>query len=292
MDLLSGLEHIVRANEPLAPFTWFRLGGSAEYFAEPTSIDELGTLVRRFSEADQPIRLLGGGSNVLVRDEGVPGLVIQLSAAPFAEINVQGQTITAGGAAKLGHVISIAAREGLSGLEQLVGVPGTVGGALHGNASTHGGDIGQWTRRATVMTRAGEICTRERDDLRFAYRQSSLDELVIMAVEFQLEHENPVEVTKRMQKLWIVKKSQQPPGDVPTGCIFKDSGGSSAASLIELAGLKGTAVGGAELSDRCANFVTVKPGASSADVLRLVELVQTQVAERLGVHLEMQIDVW
>ena len=292
MDLLSGLEHIVRPNEPLAPYTWFRLGGAAEYFAEPTSVDELSTLVRRFSEADQPIRLLGGGSNILVRDEGVPGLVIHLSAAPFAQIAAQGQTVTAGGAAKLGHVISVAVREGLSGLEQLVGIPGTVGGALHGNASTHSGDIGQWTRRASVMTRSGEILTRQRDDLRFAYRQSSLDELVILEAEFHLESENPVELTKRMQKLWIVKKSQQPIGDAATGCIFKDSGGSSAASLIEMAGLKGTGVGGAELSDRCANFITVRAGASTADVLRLVDLVQAQVAERLGVHLETQIDVW
>ncbi len=157
MASLSGFEKIVRTGEPLAPHTWFHLGGPAEYFAEPGNVDELAALVRRCREEEIPLRLLGGGSNILVRDAGVKGVVLHLSNPSFGEVNVQGQTLTAGGGAKLGHVISTAVREGLAGLETLVGIPGTLGGALHGNAGGHGGDIGQWTCQATVMTRSGEV---------------------------------------------------------------------------------------------------------------------------------------
>lgn len=292
MGIFDGLEHIVRQGEPLAPYTWLRIGGLAEHFAEPTSLDELATLVSRCRQESMPVRLLGGGSNLLVRDEGVPGLVISLSAPAFCEISVKGQEINAGGGAKLGHLISTAVREGLAGLEQLVGIPGTVGGALHGNAGTEAGDIGQWTRGATVMTRTGEILTRSADDLNFAYRHSSLDELVILSARFELEPQDPPELTKRMQKLWIVKRANQPMGNLNVGCIFKSPSGASADSLIELAGLKGTRVGEAEVSDRHANFIVANPKTASQDVMRLIELIQSRVAERTGTELEPAIEIW
>lgn len=292
MPLLSGFEPIVRPAEPLAPHTWFHLGGPAEYFAEPRNVDELRDLVRRCAEEELPMRLLGGGSNVLVRDEGVPGVVIRLSEPVFAEIKVDKARVSAGGAAKLGHVISSAVREGLAGLETLVGIPGTIGGALHGNAGSRGGDIGQWTSRAVVMTRSGEVLERQRDELVFAYRESSLDELVILSAEFELEAEDPEQLTKRMQQQWIVKKASQPLSHQSAGCIFKNPRGMSAGMLIDQAGLKGTRIGGAEVSDRHANFIVAEPGASSQDVLRLIELVRSRVADRLGVELELEIQVW
>ena len=148
MGLLTGFEKIVRQAEPLAMHTWFQLGGPAEHFAEPRHADELIALVRRCREEEVPVRVLGQGSNLLVRDEGVAGMVVRLSEPAFAPITVEGQTITAGGGAKLGRVVTAAVREGLAGLEFLVAIPGTLGGALHGNAGTHGGDIGQWTCQA------------------------------------------------------------------------------------------------------------------------------------------------
>lgn len=292
MLLFSGFEPIVRQAEPLAPHTWLQLGGPAEFFAEPRTVDELQGLVRRCLEEAWPVRLLGGGSNVLVRDEGVPGMVIRLAEAAFADIQVAAGRVTAGGAAKLGHVISSAVREGLSGLEALVGIPGTIGGALHGNAGSRGGDIGQWTRRATVMTRSGEIIERQRDELVFAYRESSLDELAILSAEFELEAEDPEELTKRMQQQWIVKKASQPLGHQSAGCIFKNPRGMSAGMLIDQAGLKGTRIGGAEVNDRHANFIVAEPGATSQDVLRLIELVRSRVADRIGIELELEIQVW
>ncbi len=291
-SLFSGCEKIVRESEPLAEHTWFRLGGPAEFYAEPNSVEELCALVRRCHEAGLPIRVLGGGSNILVRDDGVHGMVLRLSAPPFSDISVKDGLVTASGGAKLGHVVSTVVREGLAGLETLVGIPGTIGGALHGNAGSRGGDVGQWTCLATVMTRTGEIVQREREDLVFSYRQSSLDELVILGCQFQLDPDDPQELTKRMQKLWIVKKASQPLGHQSAGCIFKNPRGISAGMLIDQAGLKGTRIGGAEVNDRHANFIVADADATAADVLRLIELVRSRVAERLGVELETEIDVW
>jgi UDP-N-acetylmuramate dehydrogenase len=177
-------------------------------------------------------------------------------------------------------------------LETLVGIPGMIGGALHGNSGSHGGDIGQWTESAEVMTRTGEIIQRPREDLVFAYRHSSLDELVILSAQFQLDQEDPQELTKRMQKQWIVKKASQPLAHQSAGCIFKNPRGISAGMLIEQAGLKGTRVGGAEVSDRHANFVVVDRDASSNDVLQLIDLLRSRVAEQLGVELELEIEIW
>lgn len=292
MAVFAGFEHIVREQEAIANYTWFRLGGPAQYFAEPTSADELMGLVQRCRENNLPARILGGGSNVLLRDEGVSGLVIHLAAPAFSEIKVTGRTLTAGSGAKLGHVISTAVREGLAGLEPLVGIPGTVGGALRTNAGSSGGDIGQRTRRATVMTRAGEIIVHEPEDLRFAYRQSSLDELVILSAEFELDQDDAQALTKRMQKLWIVKRSTQPQGGLSMGCIFKDVGGVSAASLIEQAGLKTAQVGHAAVSEVNANYIIAHPGSKAADVLGLIDRLRNGVAERLGVALETELQIW
>lgn len=282
----------VREKVSLAERTWFKLGGPAQFFAEPSTIDELQAVVRRSREEGLSIRMLGGGSNVLVRDEGVAGLVISLSGPLFGSISINGSVVSAGGGAQLANVITAAVGAGLAGLEPLVGIPGTIGGALHGNSGTQAGDIGQWTSGATVMTRAGELITRERGDLVFAYRQSSLDELVIVDARFELEPEDPDEITKRMQKQWIVKKANLPMSHENTGCIFRNPRGMSAGMLIDQAGLKGESVGGAEVSQRHANFIIAHPKATARDVLKLIDLVRSRVAERMGVELETEIHIW
>ena len=292
MAFTTGFEKLVRPNEPLAPHTWFKLGGTAQFFAEPNSVEELAELVRRARDEGLPIRMLGSGSNLLVREQGVLGVVIRLSSSAFSQVSIQKNTVIAGGGAKLGHVISTAVREGLGGLETLVGIPGTIGGALHGNAGSRGGDIGQWTCQATLMTDAGEIFERSHEELVFAYRESSLDELVILGAQFQLESDNPEELTKRMQKQWIVKKAAQPLDHQSAGCIFKNPRGMSAGMLIDQAELKNVRVGAAEVNDRHANFIVANDGATSDDVLKLIDLVRERVFERLGVELEQEIEVW
>jgi UDP-N-acetylmuramate dehydrogenase len=292
MGLLDGFEKIVRRDEPLAMHTWFQLGGPAEYFAEPNDAEELIALVGRCHQEGVPVRLLGRGSNILVRDQHVSGMVVRLVAPAFCDVRVEGQSVTAGGGAKLGRVITTAVHRGLAGLETLIGIPGTLGGALHGNAGTHGGDIGQWTTRATVLTATGEVFERERDDLVFGYRQSSLDELAILEASFQLEEDDQPALSRRMQKHWIVRKAAQPMGHQCAGCVFKNPRGASAGELIEEAGLKGTRIGGALVSDRHANFIVAEPECTSQDVLRLIDLIRDQVHERLDVELERELEIW
>ena len=287
-----GFEKTVRQAEPLAMHTWFQLGGPAEYFAEPADLDELVGLVRRCQEHEIPLRVLGGGSNILVRDEGVPGLVIQLAAPAFCEIRVAKNTIAAGAGLRLGRVVTTAVHAGLAGLEVLVAIPGTVGGALRENAGTNGGDIGQWTSEVTTVTRSGDVVVRKREDLEFGYRHSSLDEPVIVGAVLELEEEDPRELARRLQKHWILRKASQPMGHQCAGCVFKDPRGVSAGALIEQAGLKGTRIGGAIVSERHANFIVAEPEATSSDVLRLIEMIRSQVRDRVGVELELELEIW
>jgi len=291
MNAMTGLD-CVREKVPLAERTWLKVGGATQYFAEPSSVDELSAVVNRCRDEGLAARLLGGGSKVLVRDEGVAGMTISLSHASFGDVRIDGRHVTVGGGAKLANVITMSVGAGLGGLETLVGIPGTVGGALHGNSGTHGGDIGQWACRATVITRGGEIVDREHEDLVFAYRQSSLDELVILSAQFELEEDDPNELTKRMQKQWIVKKANLPLVNENTGCIFKNPRGMSAGMLIDQSGLKGERVGNVEVSQRHANFFVAHPGATAREVLQLADVVRNRVAERMGVELETEIEIW
>ncbi len=292
MSLTEGLEHIIREAEPMAPFTWFRLGGVAQYFAEPTTYDELAETIKRFTQESLPVKVIGSGSNVLIGDAGTPGVVIHLAAPTFSQIEVSGRGLKVGGGAKLSHFVSTAVREGLSGPEQLVGIPGSVGGALHNNSSRSGGAIGQWLVEATVMTLSGEIVVRTKSDLNFNYRQSSLDDLAILDATFEFDSEDPQSLTKRMQKLWIVKRATHPPDTQRVGCIFNDAGHETAGELIDRSGLKGTRVGGVEIAENNPNFFVAHDGATADDVLRLIELVKTQVADRTGVDLETSLEIW
>lgn len=261
-------------------------------YVEPRNIDELQAFVQTCHQSDVPVRLIGGGSNLLVRDEGISGAVIHLTSDDFSQISVDGELITSGSGALLTHLIAESVKFGLCGLESLAGIPGTVGGALHGNAGGKTGEIGQFTQSARVMTAKGEILTRSEDELSFSYRQSSLDELVILDATFALKKGDPDETTRRLRKNWIVKKASQPLSSQSAGCIFKNPRGMSAGALIEEAGLKGTRIGDAEISDQHANFIITHPGAKSEDILRLIDLAQAKVSEQLQVDLELEIVIW
>lgn len=293
MSSLADFKDITLLDEPLAKHTWLKVGGPAQYFIEPRSFDELTSVVKCCHQNEIPIHLLGGGSNLLVRDTGVSGVVLHLTHEAFAQISVEGTTIRCGGGALLSQLISVAVKAGLSGLETLAGIPGTVGGALHGNAGGHHGDIGQCVKSATVLTVKGEKFTRTEDELTFGYRSSSIDELVILEGVFQLTEEDLDEISGRMRKLWIIKKEAQPLSSQSAGCIFRNPRGMSAGSLIDEAGLKGTRIGSAEISDRHANFIITDPqNATSEDVERLIDLARTKVSEQFGVDLELEINIW
>jgi UDP-N-acetylmuramate dehydrogenase len=293
MHSFEEFQAIVTQDEPLAPQTWFRLGGSAAFLARPRNVAEVVALIRRAIEAEVPFRVLGGGSNVLVNDQGFPGLVIHLESPAFSDVTIDGRKIEAGAAVPLTALISQTARAGLTGLEVLTGIPGTVGGALRGNSGGRQGAIGTYVKRVTVVDDSGEVVVREREDLRFEYRMSDLDEPIILSAQFELETEDPEVVVRRMRRIWIIKKENQPYGHQSSGCIFKNPTPEvSAGTLIERANLKGERIGGAEVSDRHGNFIIAHPGATSADVLALIDRIREQVRSQFGHELELQIKIW
>lgn len=292
MSSLDAFSDILQRDKPLAPLTWMNLGGPAQYFLEPRNQAELQKVVACCHDSGIPIFVLGSGSNLLVRDEGVGGAVIRLSNASFADMTVDGNTLRAGSGALLSQAISVSVRDGLAGLEVLAGIPGTVGGAIRGNAGGRAGEIAETCRSVTTMTAKGEIVTRTGDDLTFGYRSSNITEPFILEGMFELRPDDPDEITSRMRKIWIMKKASQPLSDQSAGCIFKNPRGLSAGALIDQAGLKGTRLGGAEVSDRHANFIVTHDGCKSADVLRLIDLIRSKIAEQFGVDLELEIQVW
>jgi UDP-N-acetylmuramate dehydrogenase len=293
MHSFDDFRAIVKTDEPLAPHIWFRVGGPAAYLARPRTLDELLGLLRRCRDEQIPFKILSGGSNVLVRDEGVKAMVIHLESPAFSDVAIRGQTIEAGAAVPLTALISQSARAGLAGLEFLTGIPGTVGGALRCNAGDRQGAIGQLVRKAVVLDASDEVQVRDRDDLSFAERGSTLDEPVILSAEFELETADPEAVVRRMRRIWIVKKENQPYGHQSSGCIFKNpTPDVPAGALIEQAGLNGTRVGGAEVSDRHANFIVAEPGATASDVLHLIDQIRQRVWQQFGYELELQIQVW
>ncbi len=292
MGTWSGFEKVVRPSEVLAMHTWLGLGGPAQYYAEPRTAEELAALVARAKQEGLPVRVLGAGSNILVRDEGVPGLVVHLGCPAFMDMRSQENRIIVGGGAPLTRVVTFAAHEGFGGLETLVAIPGTVGGAVQGNVGTHSGDIGEWVRRVDVVTLSGVIETRTHREILFSRRKSTLDDSVIVEVELELTPEDPADLTRRLHKLWILRKAGQPLGHQNSARLFKDPRGASAAELIEAAGLKGTQIGGATLCDRNVNFVVAEANCSANDIMRIIDTVRTQVQNRLGVQLELDLEIW
>lgn len=293
MHSFDDFRDIVTLEESLASHVWFRVGGPAAVLARPRGVEQLLGLLKRTREVGLPFKILGGGSNVLVHDEGVNALVIQLESPAFSDVTVRENVVQAGAAVPLTALISQSARAGLAGLEGLTGIPGAVGGALRGNAGSRHSAIGQFVSRATVIDASNEVRVRERDDLGFAEQGSNLDAPVILSAEFSLEPEEPEAVVRRMRRIWIVKKESQPYGHQSSGFIFKDvSPDISAGALIDQAGLKGARHGGAEVSERHANFIVAQKGATAADVLHLIDQIRLRVRQQFGYELELQIQVW
>jgi UDP-N-acetylmuramate dehydrogenase len=292
LQQLEEFAEFTKTKELLAPYTTLKVGGPAEALVQPRSLAELSSVVRRCFEKSIALRVLGGGGNILVRDEGVKGVVLRLSEPAFTQITVEGKRVRARSGASLRALISEAARHSLSGLEALVATRGTVGGALRNNAGDGAGEIGQFVCQVEVLDSAGNIQVRERDELRFEYRSSSLDDPVLLAGEFELEADSAATIVKRMRRAWIQRKANQPFSFQAAARIFKDPAGLSAAAMIEQAGLAGTRVGGAEVSDRDANCIIADQGTAARDVLRLIELVKSRVQERFHVELELEISVW
>jgi UDP-N-acetylmuramate dehydrogenase len=283
---------IARQGEPLAAYTALKIGGAADVLLEPRTRAELVAVVQRCLQRQVPFRVLGAGGGLLVRDEGVRGAVLRLAAPAFAEVGVEGKRLRAGCGATLSAVIAAAARHNLVGFESLVGMPGTVGGALRLNAGDRTAEIGQFVRQVDVLDGRGQLQTRERDELHFAPGSSSLDDPVLLAAEFDLEADVPAAVVKRLRKAWIEHKAGQPFSYQASARLFRNPPGLSAVALIEQAGVVGTRVGGAQVNDRNANYVVADAGTPASDVLRLIELIRARVQEQFRIELELALSIW
>ncbi|MCC6507816.1 MAG: UDP-N-acetylmuramate dehydrogenase [Pirellulaceae bacterium] len=292
MKLLADFAHLIRENEPLAPYTWLQIGGLARYFAEPTTVAELQQLVRAAHKENLPLRVLGGGSNLLVQESQSDALVLHLAAADLTAIKIDGHKVTVGGGAKLSHVISRVVGQGLAGLEHLVGIPGTMGGAVVGNAGVVNGDIGSHVVRVTTLDKAGQMVARHAPALQFSYRRSDLEDVIVVEVELELEGGDVTELTRRMQNSWIVKRAGQPPTNQRAAIAFVDPSGISAAELIDQAGLKGAAEGEVSLSSQYPGYIVVSGNATSTQVLALLDRVRKAVALRTGIQLQSHLRIW
>ena len=292
MSLADQFPEITKRNEPLARYTHLKIGGPVEFLLQPRSVDELRDVLTACQKQKVPVRMLGGGYNLLVRDDPVPGAVVRLTSAAFTMIEWDGKRIVAGGGGQLFDLIAFAVRQGLAGLETLVGIRGTVGGSVRCNVGDRSGEIGQAVQRVTVLTDAGTVQVRNRDELLFSEHQSDLDEPVILTVEFELDRDVPEAVLKRLRKAWILRKAGEPFSFQASVRLFRNPPGQSAATLIDRAGQAKTKVGGAELSERNANYVVAHPGTTAGDILQLVEQVRGRVKERTGVALDRELHVW
>ncbi len=289
---LQDFSEILQRDAPLADYTWLKVGGPADFLLTPRTRDELLAVADCCCRNDIPVHILGCGSNLLVTDEGVRGAVIRIVEPLLCDVRIDGTQVTAESGALLSHVIAESVRAGLAGMENLVGVPGTIGGAIYGNSGGRHGDIGELVRSVSVLTTDGEVRERSGDELTFSYRRSSVTDLLILSGTFHLKEDDSESLTQRMRKNWIMKRATQPLADQSAGCIFRNPRGLSAGALIEQCGLKGLAVEKARISDRHANFIVTEDGATAAHVQQLIAKVQSAVSDKFGVDLELEIQTW
>ena len=272
-------------------YTTLRLGGPADWMAMPASAEEIAGLLTEAGERGIPVTVLGHGSNVLVLDGGIRGLVIRMGRG-MSGLEVSGRDLIAQAGAMMGSAAAAAAEHGLTGLEFASGIPGTVGGGVIMNAGAYGGEMSQTVYSVTGVMPDGTIRTMEREELDFGYRRSALQEngMVVSRVVFRLQPGSGNEIREKMADL-NRRRAESQPLDVPSaGSTFKRPEGAYAAALIDRCGLKGYAVGGARVSPKHAGFL-VNTGESAKDYLELVRAVQRIVEERTGIRLEPEIRI-
>jgi UDP-N-acetylmuramate dehydrogenase len=292
MNIFSGLEKIVETNYPLAKDTWYGLGGPADYFIRPETVEQLKTIARRCNENNIPIYVLGFGSNLLINDDGLRAAVIKLEAEKFARTQFDGEQLTAWAGAKLSELVLTCVKKGLSGIEALTGIPGSIGGAVRMNAGGNFGDIGAAIETVTLMDNQGDIFEKSKPELMFDYRSTNITAQFILNARLKLTSADPEQIMRTVKEIWIYKKNSQPLNTRNCGCVFKNPRGVSAGALIDRAGLKGLQIGGAVVSEKHANFIIAEKGCKSRDVVRLIDAVKERVKEQFGIELELEIEIW
>ncbi|MCS7168788.1 MAG: FAD-binding protein [Gemmatales bacterium] len=290
MGLTEQFADILKAQEPLAPYTALQVGGRAQFFAEPRTEEELGQLLALCYQEKIPFHVLAAGTNVLVRDEGVLGLVCRLSSPVFQTITTEANRVRAGAAASLTQLIQEACRHCLAGLESLIGLAGTVGGALFCSLGAPGSTFMNWISRIEFYDSQGRrnsVSREEWDNAAAAHAP-----VVVRAVEFLLEPDDAESILRRLRRAWIARLACQPFFVQRTAKIFHEPRGLSLERLFEQAGVRHMRLGNVALSERDPNYLVVQPGATAREVLHFIEQLRHRVYEHTCQSLQLELTIW
>lgn len=282
----------VRSFEPMARHTTFRIGGPADIYVQPPNLEQLAEVMRFAREMGLPARVVGNGSNLLVGDGGVRGIVIRL-APSFSDVEWSDDGAIAGGGARLGKLVKDSAAAGLSGLESTVGIPGTLGGALAMNAGTDTGCIGDLVVSATMLEESGDIREWNETQLAYKYRHSGIRaaKVIVLSARLRLRPGPPEEIRAKIKRLREKRASRQPLTAWSAGSAFKNPLGVAAGKVLHRAGAKGMRVGDAQVSAKHANFVVNRGRATAAEVRELLDRAHALALRRYGIDLELEIEM-
>lgn len=283
-------ESNVKLQEPMSRHTTFQIGGPAEYFVTPETIEELGQVISSCNAAHTPFFILGNGSNLLVSDNGMDGVVIQLFQN-LQQFSIEGNIVKAQAGVLLSKIGNGVKKAGLTGFEFAAGIPGTLGGAVVMNAGAYGGEMKDIIKFVQVMDYDGNLLELTREEMDFSYRHSIIMEkkYIVIGATMELEPGDEDVISEKMKELAIARKTKQPLEYPSAGSTFKRPEGYFAGKLIQDANLRGYTVGGAQISEKHCGFVINKGNATAKDVMQLIADVQSKVKEKFGVDLEPEV---
>jgi UDP-N-acetylmuramate dehydrogenase len=289
----QGIDSMIKYDEPLKNHTSLRIGGSADVFCSPNNIEDLKKVVSISKEYNIPFWIIGNGTNLLILDNGIRGLVISLNKN-FKKIDFSDRIVKAGAGVSLVNLSKMALNSELSGLEFACAIPGALGGAIINNASFKGNCMADVVQNVTFLTRENKIEKTSKSDLNFNYRECNLKSkpVIILEVTLLLEKGNKEEIEFKIKRNIEIRKTSQPLDKFSAGSIFKNPPGYYAGELIEKVEAKGLSRGKAEVSTRHANFIINNGDASARDILYLIEEIEKRVKKSYGIKLEREIEIW
>lgn len=280
-------------NEPMSKHTSFKIGGPAECLVKIQSAQELKDILKITQQQNIPLTVIGNGSNLLVLDQGIKGLVLKIEIDKF-ELNVETAQLTVGSGAKLAYIAQKSLKQELAGFEFASGIPGTIGGAIRMNAGAHGKEMKDVVKTITYMDKNGQIHIIQNEEAKFEYRKSMFTnhkDYIILEVEIQLEKGNSEEIQAKMTEYATYRKEKQPIEYPSAGSTFKRGNDFITAKLIDECGLKGHQIGGAQISEKHAGFIINKGNATAEDVIKLMEYTKEQVYNKFGKVIEAEIEI-
>lgn len=291
-EICNGVKGRVRLDQPLKRHTALRTGAAVSFFIEPADIEDLKLLISCAKKYKIPLSVIGAGSNILAGDRRLRRIVVSLSSPFFKKLAFKGETAEAGSGLMLAVLVKEALKRGLSGVEFLSGIPGTLGGALAMNAGAWGSRISQKVARVTVIDSRARIRSLSRGEIDFAYRKSGLEKFIILSAALKFVKREKRKIKQDIANYRRRRRILQDFSFPSAGCAFKNPPGGYAGRLIELCGLKGKSIGGACISSKHANFILNRKNARAADILRLMALAKRKVKDNFKINLEPEIKIW